>query len=159
MTVGIFQFHQGLSTAKLSGERNDDQISFNSIKDYQVLKRSIVIEAYDAFNSIKDYLIIFKKPVSGFVDTFFQFHQGLSPIYTPGDNNGIHTLSFNSIKDYLTATTRRSNTCFDIFQFHQGLSKRPSLFNALSIRDFQFHQGLSEYFYTLTTLLYLLPLI
>ena len=46
--------------------------------------------------------------------------------------------TFNSIKDYLS----------------HGSDK-----NTKERKSFQFHQGLSEYFYTLTTLLFLPPLI
>ena len=153
-----FQFHQGLSREK--------KIFFTTV--------------IDTFNSIKDYQTkaVMKFEFKKYV---FQFHQGLSK-----DTSGIQpnqdSISFNSIKDYpgiwLEVDWLGLGTSFNSikdylrvsfiidFSSYVNLSIPSRIISGRKTHEadteekyFQFHQGLSKYFYTLTILLFLPPLI
>ena len=111
-------------------------ITFNSIKDYHSTGVSPKTTLSKTFNSIKDYQDLINH-FSWASKYDFQFHQGLSPELLM-DNYDEDYVTFNSIKDY---------------------PGKPPADAVITYSSFQFHQGLSEYFYTLTILLFLLPLI
>ena len=133
--IFFFQFHQGLS-----GSRYEDYFMVE-LRALSIPSRIILMFvwkyfnlSWNTFNSIKDYQNRNVGKVT-FTCKDFQFHQGLS----------IHKDLYFSLWFYF-------------FQFHQGLSLS-NLFHNKFFLIFQFHQGLSEYFYTLTILLFFPPLI
>ena len=74
----FFQFHQGLSCWRWWGSCCVILTSFNSIKDYLRVGRTVIYRIiYLSFNSIKDYRVLPYRFEST-LNPIFQFHQGLS---------------------------------------------------------------------------------